>query len=121
AWFLFTRGLWLAFLEVTVNRALWWFNYDLLHHGAGVFWAIGWSMVVLSVLVFLPAWVVALFGVLMIAFHNLLDGLTADQVGLPGWLWVILHSPGDAVVVDGLRPPVFASAVGLAGAAGGQG
>ena len=30
------------------------FNYDLHHHGAGVFWAIGWSMVVLSVLVYLP-------------------------------------------------------------------
>jgi uncharacterized membrane protein len=119
SWFLFTRGLWLAFLEVTVNRVLWWFNYDLLHHGAGVFWAIGWSMVVLSALVFLPAWVVASFGVLMIALHNLLDGLTADQVGLPGWLWVILHSPGDGIVVDGLRPPVLAGAVGLAGSPAG--
>src|SRR5262249_46095703 len=83
AWFLFTRGLWLAFLEVTVNRALWWFNYDLLHHGAGVFWAIGWSMVVLAGLVYLPVSLVTLFGLAMIALHNLLDGLTADQVGLP--------------------------------------
>src|SRR6516165_3523387 len=54
SWFLFTRGLWLAFFEVTVNRAMWFFNYDLQHHGAGVFWAIGWAMVVLSVLVYLP-------------------------------------------------------------------
>jgi uncharacterized membrane protein len=99
--FLFTRGLWLAFLEVTINRALWMFNYDFHHHGAGVFWAIGWSMVVLSALVYLPTWAVTLFGVAVIALHNLLDGLTADQVGLPGWLWVILHSPGDAPVADG--------------------
>jgi uncharacterized membrane protein len=101
SWFLLTRGLWLAFLEVTINRALWMFNYDLHHHGAGVFWAIGWAMVVLAGLVYLPASVVALLGVLMIVLHNLLDGLTAGQVGLPGWLWVILHSPGDATVVDG--------------------
>jgi uncharacterized membrane protein len=99
SWFLLTRGLWLALLEVTINRMLWMFNYDLLHHGAGVFWAIGWSMVVLSGLVYLRAWVVGLLGVLMIVLHHLLDGLTADQVGLPGWLWVILHSPGDAPVV----------------------
>jgi uncharacterized membrane protein len=44
---------------------------------------------------------VTAFGVLMIVLHNLLDGLTADQVGLPDWLWVILHSPGDAPVADG--------------------
>jgi uncharacterized membrane protein len=99
SWFLLTRGLWLAFLEVTVNRMMWMSNYDLLHHGAGVFWAIGWSMVVLSVLVYLPAPIVTQFGVIMIATHNLLDGLTAEQVGLPGWLWVILHSPGEARVV----------------------
>jgi uncharacterized membrane protein len=57
--FLSTRGLLLAVLEVTVNRMLWMSNYDLRHHGAGVFWAIGWSMVVLSGLVFHPARVVA--------------------------------------------------------------
>jgi uncharacterized membrane protein len=97
--FLFTRGLWLAVMEVTINRAMWWFNYDLHHHGAGVFWAIGWSMVVLAGLVWLPTCAVTAFGVLMIAAHNRLDGLTAEQVGLPDWLWVILHSPGDATLV----------------------
>jgi uncharacterized membrane protein len=101
SWFLFTRGLWLAVMEVTINRALWMFNYDLHHHGAGVFWAIGWSMVALSLLVYLPTWAVTAFGVVMVVFHNLLDGLSAEQVGLPRWLWVILHSPGEATVVDG--------------------
>jgi uncharacterized membrane protein len=93
SWFLFTRGLWLAFFEVTINTAMWSFDYDLQHYGAGVFWAIGWSMVVLSVLVYLQTWAVTLFGLAMIASHNLLDGLTAEQVHLPGWLWMVLHSP----------------------------
>jgi uncharacterized membrane protein len=102
AWFLLSRGLWLALLELTVVRVSWMFNFDPLHHGPGVFWAIGWSMVLLSGLVFLPTAVVTLFGVAMIASHNLLDGLPADQVGLPDWLWVVLHRPGDAPIVDGI-------------------
>lgn len=100
SWFLFTRGLWLAFFEVTVNRAMWMFNYDLQHHGAGVFWAIGWAMVVLAVLVYLPTLVVALIGMALIVLHNLLDGLRAEQLGLPELLWVILHQPGGGPVVS---------------------
>jgi uncharacterized membrane protein len=98
AWLLFTRGLWLAFFEVTVNRAMWMFNYDLQHYGAGVFWAIGWAMVVLAGLVWLPASVVGLLGVAVIGSHNLLDGVRAEQLGLPEWLWIILHQPGDGSV-----------------------
>jgi uncharacterized membrane protein len=98
SFFLFTRGLWLAFFEVTVNRMLWLFNFDVYHHGAGVFWAIGLSMVLLSLLVWLPTSVVTLLGTVMIATHNLLDGFTAEQMSLPGWVWLVLHSPGDAPV-----------------------
>src|SRR6267154_180232 len=53
AWFLLTRGLWLALLEVTYVRSLGWeFNFDIHHVSAAVLWAIGWSMVVLAGLVF---------------------------------------------------------------------
>src|SRR6516162_1686285 len=100
AWLLLTRGLWLAFFEVTVNRAMWMFNYDLQHHGAGVFWAIGLAMVVLSVLVYLPTLVVTLIGVTLIVLHNLLDGVRAEHLYLPEWLWMILHQPGDRPVLS---------------------
>lgn len=103
AWFLFTRGLWCAFFEVTINRVFWLFSYDWHVYGAGVFWAIGWSMVVLSWLIFLPTPIVTLFGVIMIVAHNLLDDYTAQQVGLPPWVWVILHRPGEATVIDGYK------------------
>jgi uncharacterized membrane protein len=98
-WLLLTRGLWLIFLELTLIRASWMFNWDSIHHGAGVFWAIGWAMIVLAGLVFLPAPLVAALGAAMIASHNLLDGLTAADVGLPAWLWLILHQPGDGPIV----------------------
>src|SRR5438874_411062 len=33
SWFLFSRGIWLAFFEVVINRMMWMFNFDLHHHG----------------------------------------------------------------------------------------
>ena len=49
---LWTRGLWLVFLELTVVRTLVWFNWhpSLLAH-LQVIWAIGMSMIVLAALV----------------------------------------------------------------------
>jgi len=95
AWFLFTRGLWLALLEITYVRCLGWeFNFDFHRVGAAVLWAIGWSMVVLSGLVFLPTWAVAIFGVSMIAWHNAFDAVQPDSWGQLGWLWIVLHKGG---------------------------
>ncbi len=54
--FLFTRGLWLIFLELTVTRCLGWqFNFDYHVTLLLVLWALGWAMIVLSALVYLPA------------------------------------------------------------------
>src|ERR1700730_12742144 len=87
--FLFTRGLWLIFLELTVTRCLGWqFNFDYQVAMLIVLWALGWAMIVLSVLVYLPASIVTTFGVVMIASHNLLDSIQSSNP-----LWSILHSP----------------------------
>lgn len=94
AWFLVTRGLWLIFLEQTVVK------FGLLFHPAPnaffalVFWSIGWSLVVLAGLIYLPTVVVGAIGVLMIATHNLADGLRADSFGSLAPLFLILHQPG---------------------------
>jgi uncharacterized membrane protein len=87
--FLFTRGLWLIFLELTVTRCLGWqFNFDYHVTILIVLWALGWAMITLSVLVYLPASVVTTFGVAMIACHNLFDSVDSSNP-----LWSILHSP----------------------------
>ena len=50
--FLFSRGLLLVFLELTVIRFFWTFNLDFSNFMlAGVIWMLGWCMVILSVLV----------------------------------------------------------------------
>ncbi len=92
SWFLLTRGLWLALLEVTWIRCLGWnFNFDYHSVGVGTLWSIGWSMVVLSGLVFLPTRLVAAFGVAMIAIHNAFDWVKPESLGPFGWLWTVLH------------------------------
>jgi uncharacterized membrane protein len=87
--FLFTRGLWLIFLDLVLFRCLAvQFNFDYHITIINVLWALGWAMIVLSVLVHLPASVVTAFGVVMIATHNLLDSINSSNP-----LWSILHSP----------------------------
>jgi uncharacterized membrane protein len=89
--FLLTRGLWLVFLELTLVKYAWSFRLDIHNYNAGVLWAIGWSMVVLAGLVFLPVWVVTAFGLILIASHNLLDPVRAASLGPFSDLWEILH------------------------------
>jgi uncharacterized membrane protein len=98
SWFLLTRGLWLILLEVTVARLGWQFNLDYGYTGLLVFWALGWSMIVLAALVRLPTRWVGALGVVMMATHNLADGLRSDT-----WLWAILHQPGTIMPVPGVE------------------
>jgi len=86
--YLFTRGLWLIFLEITVFRCLGLqFNFDYHLTLLDVLWALGWAMIVLSGLIHLPTWLVTTFGVVMIAGHNFLDRIQSSNP-----LWTIVHS-----------------------------
>jgi|RhiMethySRZTD1v2_1073278.scaffolds.fasta_scaffold256269_2 uncharacterized membrane protein len=90
--FLWTRGLWLVVLEVTLMSLVWTFNvrYD---HGLflQVIWAIGVSMLVLAALVHLPMPQIAAFSLLIIGGHNLLDGIEPQSFGAWAPLWSLLH------------------------------
>jgi uncharacterized membrane protein len=94
--FLFLRGLWLVLLELTVIRFAWTFNIDYPHYAlAGVIWALGWCLVLMSVLVRLPVTAVGWVGLAIVFGHNLLDyapGLTAALAGGPvAGLWKVLY------------------------------
>ncbi|MGQ0712699.1 MAG: DUF1624 domain-containing protein [Gemmatimonadaceae bacterium] len=92
--FLFTRGLWLIFLEFVVVRFAMQFNVDYRVTVLTVLWALGWAMIVLSALVFFPTRAVVAFGVVLIALHNLLDPIRASSLGALAPLWSVLHAPG---------------------------
>jgi len=93
--FLLTRGFWLIVIEFTLVKFCWRFTVDTHLFVAQVIFAIGASMVALSLLVWLPRWAVAAFGVAMMLGHNLLDGIKAEQFsGTAAFAWHVLHQQG---------------------------
>lgn len=72
--YLIIRGALLVFFEMTVSRLSWTFNFDFYNYTeANVIWSIGWSMIVLAALIHLPLRAVTVFGIVVIAGHNILD------------------------------------------------
>jgi uncharacterized membrane protein len=61
------------------------FNVDYRVTMLLMLWALGWSMIVLAVLVYLPTVMVTAFGVVLVAGHNLFDTV---RIAHP--LWVLL-------------------------------
>ncbi|HXG79924.1 MAG TPA: heparan-alpha-glucosaminide N-acetyltransferase domain-containing protein [Methyloceanibacter sp.] len=122
AHFLVTRGLFLILIDVTLIKFGWRFEADLFSLGAGVIFVIGASMIALAALIWLPRWALAAFALLMIAGHNLLDGIGAGRFGALSPLWHFLHQPGEvplgervsAYVVYPLIPWVGVMAAGYA-------
>jgi uncharacterized membrane protein len=96
SWFLLSRGAWLLLLELTYIR-FFWSQFDLTYQstGLGVFWSISWSMILMSLIVFLPDWLITVLGLAMILGHNALDGITPADCGEWGRLWCLVHAQGD--------------------------
>ena len=89
--FLFSRGLWLIFLEVAVNTLIWTFDLTYSFLIFQVIWAIGISMIALSLLIYLPKKAILVVGLILVAGHNLLDGIVMEGESVGSILWYILH------------------------------
>ena len=92
--FLLIRGLWLILIDLTLIKFGWRFEVDLYRLSAGVIFVIGASMVALAALIWLPRWAIAGVSLIMIAEHNLFDGVRAEELGGASWAWHLLHEPG---------------------------
>jgi uncharacterized membrane protein len=92
--FLVKRGLWLVFLEVIALRFA--TNFSLINGPVflTILWSLGWSMVALAFLCRLPVALLTIGAILVILLHNLLDPISAENLGTAGWLWHVLHQPG---------------------------
>ncbi|MBO2007814.1 DUF1624 domain-containing protein [Hymenobacter negativus] len=106
--FLLTRGLWLVCLEVVVmNFLLQWGAYSLLL--LTVIWSLGWGMVVLAGLVWLPRWLVATLALAVIFGHNLLPIIQpVTSATLP---WALLYDSPFLFLLSPKLPVLVAYAI----------
>ena len=107
AWFLFTRGLWLIFVEAVIVTFAWTFDITFSFIILQVIWAIGISMVLLAALVFLPLQAIIAVGLILVFGHNLLDPIHVQGRGVNDFIWYVLHQPGRISLGDRLINVVY--------------
>lgn len=89
--FLVKRGLWLVFLEMIVMNFGWNFNIQFPVFFFITIWALGISMIVLAALIHFPKKIILAFCIILVAGHNLLDGVHITGNTLPAFGWSLLH------------------------------
>jgi uncharacterized membrane protein len=99
--YLLIRGFILVVLEFTLVHLGWFFSFQTDFLLAQVIWMLGWCMIALAGLIFLPRWLVISIGIAMIAGHNLLDNVSAANFGAFEPLWIILHQGGMITLARG--------------------
>ncbi len=91
SWFLFTRGIWLLFVELIFVNFAWTFDITLSYHILQVIWAIGLCMIYLAGIVFLPRYIILAIGIIFVFSHNLLDPIQAGGKSVIDLIWYTLH------------------------------
>ncbi len=104
--FLLTRGVWMIFLELAVVGFFWQFSYDVIF--LQVIWAIGWSMLCMAGLIWLPRWVLGSLAALLIVGHQLLIYIEPAQITADTLGWIFLHRPVQFLPLGSGLPPLFA-------------
>jgi len=105
--FLLTRGIWLIILEIIVNNLIWKFDLSYSRVILQVIWAIGFSMVCLSFLIYLPKKALLAVGLIIIAGHNLLDGIVMNGSDAKSFIWYLLHQNTMMPLTENIRIGIF--------------
>ena len=82
--FLFKRGLWLIFIELIIITFSFTFDFHYKFFIMQVIWAIGISMVFMSLVVRLPYKIILSLGLLIVFGHNIFDYIESTH---HGFLW----------------------------------
>ncbi|MGZ4000728.1 MAG: DUF1624 domain-containing protein [Mucilaginibacter sp.] len=89
--FLLKRGIWLIFLELVVANLGWNFNPAFPMFFFITLWSLGVGMILLAGMIHLPIKWILVISVILIAGHNLLDGVHVPGSSLSAFGWSILH------------------------------
>jgi uncharacterized membrane protein len=89
--FLIKRGIWLIIAELLIINLI--VSYDVFYTNIvlQVIWAIGISMVILGLLIWLPFWCILSIGLVIVLGHNLLDFYERGASAFPGWYDFLHH------------------------------
>jgi uncharacterized membrane protein len=105
--FLISRGIVLILLEFTVIRASWTFHFDyssfLL---AGVIWMLGWCMILMAALVWLPTRAIGAVGLAIILFQQVFGPLGTSLPASMQPIWEFIYPVGAEVTLGGNGPSV---------------
>ncbi len=100
--FLLTRGLWLILLELTVMHFGWLFASRFNTVILQVIWAIGISMVFLSIIVRLPYTIILITGLAIVFLHNMTDSIHFTDGTFANDIWTLLHQEGGFKIAGGI-------------------
>jgi len=92
--FLISRGLWLIGIEVVVINFAFSFDPQYSVIGLQTIWAIGISMIILGLAIWLPFTAILTIGSLIVLGHNSLDFYEAQHTGNFSLAYSLLHHPG---------------------------
>jgi uncharacterized membrane protein len=89
--FLLKRGLWLILIQITIIRFGWNFDPFFHYNSLSIISLIGICMIGLSGMIHLPFKAIFAIAVVVIAGHNLFDGLSFEEGTVASVLWSFLH------------------------------
>jgi len=92
--FLIKRGLWLIIAEITIINLIFSFDITFSQIALTVIWAIGISMVILGLLIWLPFKVILAIGLFIVLGHNSLDFYEQAEPGPNSVMYNLLHRFG---------------------------
>lgn len=92
--FLITRGLWLILVDLFVITLGTSANIEFSFFVLQTLWAIGISMAILGVMIWLPFTAILITGLVIVLGHNTLDFAEAANKGNVPWWWHLLHVQG---------------------------
>jgi uncharacterized membrane protein len=98
--FLMTRGIWLILMDLFVITLLTTSNIYYEVFIIQTLWAIGISMAMLGLLIWLPFPVILGIGLVIVLGHNVIDFAEAGRTDFPLW-WNLLHKQGGVPLWDG--------------------
>lgn len=98
--FLLTRGIWLIILEIVLNNLIWKFDLSYSRIILQVLWAIGFSMICLSFLIYLSKKTLIVIGLLLIAGHNLFDHFILQGSSFKSIVWYLMHQPFSSIPIS---------------------